>query len=177
MSRLRVRGAVAAAVALAIAAFAGGTAGAVQRSNLITQTSIGGVTLGETARHYSRTLGSPDFSTQLPGALVRMTFAGGRIHIFLRNGRGVAILTASDQLRTVRGVGPCVGVAHLRRAYGPRLAPYLRGHQRTPVAFRVGRLAFATPAGRVGAVLLARSPSAYLTLLLNSSSCGGGKEE
>ena len=177
MSELRARSGVAAAVVLTIAAFAGGTAGAVQPSDRITQTSIGGVTLGGTARNYSRTLGAPDFSTRLPGALVRMTFAGGRIQVFLRAGRGVAVLTASDQLRTVQHVGPCIGTAHLRRVYGRRLVAYKRAHQPTPVAFRVGRLVFSTPAGQVGAVLLTRSPSMYLTLLLNSSSCGRTKEE
>jgi hypothetical protein len=177
MSESRVRSGVAAAVVLTIAAFAGGSAGAVQPSDRITQASIGGVALGGTARTYSRTLGAPDFSTRLPGALVRMTFAAGRIQVFLRGGRGVAILTASDQLRTVQGVGPCVGAAQLRHAYGRRLVAYKRAHQPTPVAFRVGHLVFTTPAGQVGAVLLTRSPSTYLTLLLNSSSCGGPKEE
>lgn len=164
-------------VVLTIAAFTGGMAGAAQRSDRITQMTIGGVPLGATARNYSSALGAPDFSTRLPGALVRMTFAGGRIQVFLRGGRGVAILTASSQLRTVQGVGPCTGAAHLRRAYGRRLVAYRRAHQPTAVAFRIGHLVFATPAGRVGAVLLTRAPSRYLALLLNSSSCGGGKEE
>src|SRR4051794_35423600 len=118
MAERRATNGIAMALTVAASALLVCTAGAADRSNRITQTSIGGVTLGGSPSDYTRTLGSPDFTTRMPGSLVRMTFAGGRIQVFLRGGRGVAIMTASDQLRTAQGVGPCVRLARLRQAYG-----------------------------------------------------------
>ena len=173
----RVKCAFAAAMLLSLAGFAGAAAGAAHPSDLITQTSIGGATLGGTARDYARVLGSPDFTTTMPGALVRLTFAHGELQVFLRGGRGVAILTPSDKLRTAQGAGPCVETSQLKRLYGRRLVGHKRAHQPNVVAVSVGNLVFATPSRKVAAVLLARTPAKYLALLLNSSACGGGEEE
>jgi hypothetical protein len=177
MGERRVTCAFAAAILLSLAAFAGVAAGAGPGSGLITQTSIGGATLGGTARDYTRVLGTPDFRTRLPGALLRLTFAGGELQVFLHGGRGVAILTSSDKLRTAEGVGPCVDTSRLRRVYGRRLVGLKPAHRPTAVAFNLRHLVFATPSRTVAAVLLTRTPSRYLTLLLNSSGCGGGEEE
>jgi hypothetical protein len=173
----RVRCVFAAAILLSLAIFVGAADGAAHRSDLITQTSIGGATLGGTAHDYARVLGSPDFRTRMPGALVRLTFAGGEVQVFFRAGRGVAILTPSAKLRTAEGVGPCVDASQLPLVYGRRLVGHKRAHQPTAVAFSVGHLVFATPTGKVAAVLLARTPSTYLNLVLNSSVCGGGAED
>jgi hypothetical protein len=175
--RLTCAFAVATAIALSLAAFVGAAAGGTNPANLITQTSIGGATLGGTARDYTHTFGSPDFRTRLPGALVRLTFSGGELQVFLHGGRGVAILTSSDKLRTAEGVGPCVNTSRLRRVYGRRLVGHKPAHRPTAVAFNLRNLVFATPSRTVAAVLLTRTPSKYLTLLLNSSACGGGEEE
>jgi hypothetical protein len=161
---------------LFVGVFLGAAADAATRPSLITQTSIGGATLGGTARDYSRVLGAPDFRTTLAGGLVRLTFTGGDLQVFLSGGRGVAVLTSSNRLHTADGIGPCVDVSRLRRVYGRRLVAHKTAHQPTASAFTSGHLSFATPSRTVAAVLLARAPEKYLALLLNSSSCGGGRE-
>jgi hypothetical protein len=177
MGERRVACVSASAILLIVAAVAAGAAGAAQPSHVITQTSIGGATLGRTAQDYTHALGSPDFKTRMPGALTRLTFAHGELQVFLRDGRGVAILTSSDEFRTAKGVGPCVDASKLRRVYGRRLVGLKPAHHQTAVAFNVGQLAFAAPSQKVAAVLLARTPSKYVNLLLNSSSCGSGEED
>jgi hypothetical protein len=172
----RLTAAAGIAMLLCFGVFLGAAAEAATRPGLITQTSIAGATLGGTTRDYSRVLGAPDFRTPLAGGLVRLTFMGGDLQVFLSRGRGVAVLTSSNRLHTADGIGPCADVSQLRRVYGRRLVAHKTAQHPTAVAFSSGHLSFATPSRTVAAVLLARAPERYFALLLNSSSCGGGRE-
>jgi hypothetical protein len=172
-----VRRARAAAVGLIAVATVGPTAlaAATGGSQAITATSIAGARLGAAPGDYRRVLGPVDYRTRLPHGLLRLTFRDGEVHVFLRDGRGVAIETATKGFHTARGIGPCTSTARLKTVYGRRLVAHRRPHNAQPFAYEAGSLAFFAPGSRIGNVLLAKAPSQYLSLLAASPACGMGE--
>jgi hypothetical protein len=160
-------------LAVAFSGFATASASAPQTR--ITQDRIGGARLGLTRKQYAHLLGRPTFMTRYGHGLVRLVFAKQELAVYLsRSGRGVAILTSADEYRTVRRVGPCSSVSALRRAYKGRLVVKRRaGHA---VAYRLDRLVFASPSGKVGAVMLA-GRGFSVSVAVNAGQCGSGEED
>jgi hypothetical protein len=159
--------------AAAAAVVVGSSSGATARQ--ISQRSIGNVPLGLTRTAYLHKLGKATFTTRFEHGLTRLAYVDRGLAIYLsRKGRGLAVITSSDHYRTAAAVGPCSTVRALKRAYGARLKPMRRaGHV---VAYRLQRLLFAAPSGKVGAVMLAHLTFPASTAV-NSGQCGGGEEE
>jgi hypothetical protein len=159
--------------AVAAAGFAVGSVGAPNRG--ISQRAIGGASLGLTRAGYVHRFGKPSFTTRFGGGMTRLVYADREVAIYLsRKGRGIAVLTSAKEYRTPAGVGPCSTIAALKKAYPGRLTVTRRaGHV---VAYRLRRLLFAAPGGKVGAVMLANSafPS---SVAVNAGQCGGGEED
>jgi len=141
----------------------------------ISQRSIGSVPLGLTRAGYLHELGKATFTTRFGHGLTRLAYADRGLAIYLsRKGRGLAVLTSEDEYRTAAAVGPCSTVAALRRAYGVRLKPVRRGSR--VVAYRLRRLVFAAPSGKVAAVMLSGS-GFPVSVAVNAGPCGGGEGE
>jgi hypothetical protein len=159
--------------AVVAAGFAVGSVGAPNRE--ISQRAIGGAGLGLTGAGYVHRFGKPSFTTRFGGGMTRLVYADRKVAIYLsRKGRGIAVLTSAKEYRTAAGVGPCSTIAALKKAYPGRLTVKRRaGHV---VAYRLRRLLFAAPGGKVGAVMLANSafPS---SVAVNAGQCGGGEED
>jgi len=156
--------------------FAGfATASASISPGKITQTHIGKAPLGLTRAQYTHRFGKPSFVTRYSHGMVRLVFANKELAVYLSSrGKGVAVLTSAEEYRTTKHVGPCSTVTALKRAYKGRLVKTRRGGR--VVAYRLNRLVFAAPGGKVGAVMLAgRGFSA--SEAINAGQCGGGEEE
>jgi hypothetical protein len=159
-------------LAIAFGGFAAASASAP--GTRITQSSIGGVKLGLTRKQYTRLLGRPSFTTRFGHSLVRLAFEHKKLAVYVsRSGRGVAVLTSEERYRTAKGVGPCSAVPALRRAYKGLVTTRRAGHT---VAYRLKNLVFASPSGKVGAVMLARR-GFPVGVAVNAGQCGGGEEE
>jgi hypothetical protein len=158
--------------AAASAVVVGSSSGATARQ--INQRSIGNVPLGLTRTAYLHKLGKATFTTHFGNGLMRLAYDHRGLAIYLsQRGRGLAVITSSDDYRTRAAVGPCSTVRALKRAYGPRLKPIRRGGH--VVAYRLQRLLFAAPSGKVGAVMLANS-TFPASIAVNGGQCGGGEE-
>lgn len=159
--------------AVAFGGFAAASASAP--GSRITQSEIGGVRLGLARKQYVHLLGRPSFTTRFGHGVVRLAFADKKLAVYLsRSGRGVAILTSAERYRTAKGVGPCSAVPALTRAYKGRLVTTRRaGHA---VAYRLNHLVFASPSGKVGAVMLA-GRGFPVSVAVNAGQCGGGEED
>lgn len=159
--------------AVLAAGLAVGSAGAPD--NRISQRAIGGAGLGLTRAGYIHRFGQPSFTTRFGHGMTRLVYANRELAIYLsRTGRGIAVLTSAKEYRTPAGVGPCSTIAALKKAYpGGRLT--VKRRARHVVAYRLRRLLFAAPGGKVGAVMLANSafPS---SVAVNAGQCGGGEE-
>jgi hypothetical protein len=150
----------------------GSSSGAADRQ--INQRSIGHVPLGLTRTGYVHRLGKATFTTRFGHGLTRLAYADRGLAIYLSGkGRGLAVITSSDHYRTAAAVGPCSTVGALKRAYGARLKPIRRGGH--VVAYRLERLLFAAPSGKVGAVMLAKATFSA-SIAVNAGQCGGGEE-
>lgn len=156
--------------------FAGfATASASIPPGKITQTHIGKARLGLTRAQYTHLFGRPSFATRYGQGMVRLVFANKELAVYLSSkGKGVAVLTSAEEYRTTKRVGPCSTVAALKRAYKGRLVKTMRAGR--AVAYRLNRLVFAAPAGKVGAVMLA-GRGFSVTEAVNAGQCGGGEEE
>jgi hypothetical protein len=160
-------------LAVLFAGFA--TASASIPPGKITQTHIGKAPLGLTRAQYTHLFGKPAYVTRYGHGMVRLVFANKELAVYLSaKGKGIAVLTSAEEYRTAKRVGPCSTVAALRRAYKGRLVKMRRaGHI---VAYRLNRLVFAAPAGKVGAVMLA-GRGFSVTVAVNAGQCGGGEED
>jgi hypothetical protein len=159
-------------LAIACGGFAAASAGAP--ATRITQSSIGGARLGLTRKQYTHLLGRPSFTTRFGHGLVRLAFADKELAVYVsKSGRGVAVLTSAEEYRTVKGVGPCSAVPALKRAYKGLVATRRAGHA---VAYRLKHLVFASPSGKVGAVMLA-GRGFPVSVAVNAGQCGGGEED
>jgi hypothetical protein len=160
-------------LAIPLAGFA--TASASIPPGKITQTQIGKAPLGLTRAQYTHLFGKPAYVTRYGHGMVRLVFANKELAVYLSaKGKGIAVLTSAEEYRTAKRVGPCSPVATLKRAYKGRLVKMRRaGHT---VAYRLNRLVFAAPAGKVGAVMLA-GRSFSVTVAVNAGQCGGGEED
>jgi hypothetical protein len=166
------QGALIVGVAVVASVLAGGSAGAPNHG--ISQRAIGGAGLGLTRAGYIHRFGKPSFTTRFGSGMTRLAYADRELAIYLsRKGRGIAVLTSAREYRTLAGVGPCSTISALKKAYPGRLAVTKRA--RVVVAYRLGRLLFAAPSGKVGAVMLADAafPS---SVAVNAGQCGGGEE-
>jgi hypothetical protein len=159
--------------AAAAAVVVGSSSGATARQ--ISQRSIGNVPLGLTRTAYLHKLGKATFTTRFGHGLTRLAYVDRGLAVYLsRKGRGLAVLTSEDEYRTAAAVGPCSTVVALKRAYGTRLQPMRRGSH--VVAYRLRRLVFATPSGKVAAVMLSGS-GFPVSVVVNAGPCGGGEGE
>jgi hypothetical protein len=158
--------------AVVASGLAAGSAGAP--NHRISQRAIGGVGLGLTRAGYIHRFGKPSFTTRFGGGMTRLVYADRELAIYLsRRGRGIAVLTSAKEYRTLAGVGPCSTISALKKAYPGRLTVTRRA--RVVVAYRLRRLLFAAPSGKIGAVMLAAGafPS---SVAVNAGQCGGGEE-
>ncbi len=141
----------------------------------INQRAIGQAGLGLTRAGYIHRFGKPSITTRFGRGMTRLVYADREVAIYLsRRGRGIAVLTLAREYRTPAGIGPCSTIAALKKAYpGGRLTVKRRAHH--VVAYRLRRLLFAAPGGKVGAVMLANS-AFPLSVAVNAGQCGGGEE-
>jgi hypothetical protein len=140
----------------------------------ISQRAIGGVGLGLPRAGYVHRLGKPTFTTRFGHGMTRIVYVDRELAVYLsRRGRGVSVITSAEKYRTPTGIGPCSTIRALKKAYRGRLRPTRRGGH--VVAYRLGRLLFATPSGKVTAVMLARS-GFPASVAVNAGQCGGGDE-
>lgn len=133
----------------------------------IEPTAIDRATLGLTAAEYRKLLGVAPLE-QLQGSYQRLTFPKRKVSVYLRGGKGMAIVTWNKQLGAASGAAPCLPTAELKSIYGSKLVPLKALGQ--VVGYRYGNLSFMVIGGKVRNVILTRIPSA-LQLALNSEIC------
>jgi hypothetical protein len=144
----------------------------------VTQRTVGGARLGLDRTSYRAIFGAPSITTPFPGGTTRLAYERGEIQVFMRGGVGTAVLAVAKEFTTAQGIGPCANATALVRAYGHQLVPYrsAAAHNRI-VAYRLGRLLFGVPGGRVSALMLTADAHRDLPLLLAAAPCGKGDED
>jgi hypothetical protein len=140
--------ALAAAVAAAITVFAGSGARHSVRSlgeqidpaDLITQSSIAGVSLGHSSAFYELQLGGWRAQVLSEHSFPSLEFQQPEIAVYFpKSGkRGAIVSTWNQAYRTAAGIGPCSTLAAMRRAYGSRVHVAWAGSRPSPHAFAVG---------------------------------------
>ena len=114
------------ATALVLAVGAVGMAAGATTAH-VTQTSIAGAKLGQSAAAYKRMLGRPVTSEALdqPEGWTKLDFAKRKVGVYFPQDaeEGIIITTWNRAYKTAAGVGPCSTVARLKGAYGKRLKP------------------------------------------------------
>jgi hypothetical protein len=172
---MRKSGFVLVCVVAVLTAAAAAVAGVA--SHRITPSSIAGVRLGLNQAAYESTLGKSDYATRYADGLTRLSFQKGKVQVYLASpgGRGLAVITAGDQYKTDRGIGPCSAAADLKRIYGRKLVSIRLGRARPVVAYRIGALLFVSPGPRIALVALTTS-SFPVSIAVNAPACGAGEE-
>ena len=136
--------AVTAAAAVAAAVGAGlALDDAHGQSPKITGTSIDGVTLGQEAALYKRTLGDSQ-SYSVPPGLPTLDFERPDVFVYFpkHSKKAFIIATWNRRFRTAKGIGPCSTLAHMHAVYGSRVVPTYHGQSpggRVQWSWQLGR--------------------------------------
>jgi hypothetical protein len=147
-------------VSIAVVCVAVPAALAAGGNRLITESAIGGGSLGQTRAAYAAAYGSPLRTDRLEGNLTRVVYRQ-RVEVYFRSGSaaGIAVVVAGSAFRTGKGVGPCSPAAAVRAAYPGSARVPLAGPE---YAYRLGsRLWFEIEAGKVAAVALGTKAAAF----------------
>jgi len=106
----------------------------------ITQTSIGGASLGGTKAVYTSRFGAyKQLSlTEFPPPIPGVSFGQPQVAVYFKADpkHGDIITTWNRRFRTAAGVGPCSTIAELKRAYGDAVHP--SPHSISPDGNRIG---------------------------------------
>lgn len=129
-------------------------------STLITQSSIGTASLGQTRAAYAAAYGTALSTDRLEGNLTRVVYRR-HVDVYFAAGKsgGIAVVAAGASFRTAKGVGPCSPAAAVKAAYPGSARVPLAGPE---YAYRLGpRLWFEIEAGKVAAVALGTKAAAF----------------
>ncbi len=106
----------------------------------ITQTSIGGASLGGLKATYTKRFGAYKqlLLTEFPPPIPGLSFGQPQVAVYFKADpkRADIITTWSRRFRTAAGIGPCSTIAELNQAYGDAVHP--SPHSISPDGKRIG---------------------------------------